>query len=167
MISSEYEGLLEAPNTAVLVTLAADGSPHASPVWFLYEHGEVIVSTTVDRQKHRNLGRDPRVAFTVVDPLKPLRYLEIRSSAILADDEGNVIRDRIAVKHGFANGAAFNAPGDRRVNVTLVPTRVIEQKSTGARMHKERLDDVVVDRRRDASLPRRSGDGRSKALADR
>ena len=34
-------------------------------------------------------------------------------------------------------------------------------------MHKERLDDVVVDRRRDASLPRRSGDGRSKALADR
>jgi PPOX class probable F420-dependent enzyme len=126
MISSAYEDLLAAPNTAVLVTLAADGSPHASPVWFLYELGEVIVSTTAGRQKHRNLGRDPRVAFTVVDPSKPLRYLEIRGTATLADDEGNVVRDRIAVKHGFANGAAFDAPGERRVNLTLVPTRVIE-----------------------------------------
>ncbi|MEY2610608.1 MAG: hypothetical protein RLZZ128_1257, partial [Actinomycetota bacterium] len=30
MIPAAYEDLLTAPNTAILVTLAADGAPHAS-----------------------------------------------------------------------------------------------------------------------------------------
>ncbi|MFZ4718553.1 MAG: PPOX class F420-dependent oxidoreductase [Ilumatobacteraceae bacterium] len=126
MIPVAYEDLLVGTNTAILVTLAADGAPHASPVWFLYEDGRVVVSTTADRQKHRNLVRDPRVAFTVVDPAKPLRYLEVRGTAALAADDGNVVRDRIAAKHGFADGGAFDAPGARRVNVTIVPSRIIE-----------------------------------------
>jgi PPOX class probable F420-dependent enzyme len=126
MIPVAYEDLLVGTNTAILVTLAADGAPHASPVWFLYEDGRIVVSTTADRQKHCNLVRDPRVAFTVVDPAKPLRYLEVRGTAALAADDGNVVRDRIAAKHGFADGGAFDAPGARRVNVTIVPSRIIE-----------------------------------------
>lgn len=126
MIPAAYEDLLTATNTAILVSLGADGAPHASPVWFLYDEGRIVVSTTADRQKHRNLMRDPRVAFTVVDPAKPLRYLEVRGTVELADDEGNVVRDRIAAKHGFADGGRFDAPGAQRVNVTIVPTRVIE-----------------------------------------
>ena len=126
MIPAAYDDLLTATNTAILVSLGVDGAPHASPVWFLYDDGRIVVSTTADRQKHRNLVRDPRVAFTVVDPAKPLRYLEVRGTVELAEDEGNVVRDRIAVKHGFADGEAFDAPGARRVNVTIVPTRVIE-----------------------------------------
>jgi PPOX class probable F420-dependent enzyme len=126
MLPSSYDDLLAAPNTAVFVTLGPDGDPHASPVWFLYEHGVLVVSTTADRQKHRNLLRDPRVTFTLVDPAKPLRYLEVRGTAELSDDDGFAVRDRIAAKHGFSNGAAFDPQNVRRVNVVVVPRRVIE-----------------------------------------
>ena len=82
------------------------------------------VSTVVARQKYRNLRRDPRLALTVFDPARPLRYIEIRGTAELHDDPDGEMRDRIAVKHGFADGKAFDAPGDERVTVTIVPSRI-------------------------------------------
>jgi PPOX class probable F420-dependent enzyme len=121
-----YHDLLDAPITAVLVTLGPDGAPQASPVWFLHADGDVLISTTTDRQKYRNLRRDPRVAFTVVDPASPLRYLEVRGTVELADDPDGEVRDAIARAHGYADGGAFDAPGARRVTARIVPTRVIE-----------------------------------------
>jgi len=124
-IDPAYHDLLTAPNTAVLVTLLADGSPQGSPVWFLFDEGSIKVSTTADRLKHKNLQRDPRIAITVVDPAKPLRYLEVRGTAELTPDTDFGVRDAIARKHGFANGAIFDSPGAQRVTITIVPTRVV------------------------------------------
>jgi len=127
MISSEYDDLLYAPITAILTSLLPDGSPQGSPVWFLYDGEHLLVSTTADRQKHRNLVRDPRVALTIVDPAKPLRYLEVRGHVELSDDTDLAVRDAVARKHGFADGSAFDQPGARRITLTLVPTRVVER----------------------------------------
>ncbi len=126
MISTDYQDLLTAANTAVFVTIGPDGAPHASPVWFLFDGTNVSVSTTADRQKHRNMVRDHRVAFTVFDPAKPLRYLEIRGTVNLTDDTNNTDRDAVARKHGFADGAGFDGPGARRVTATITPSTVIE-----------------------------------------
>jgi PPOX class probable F420-dependent enzyme len=125
VIPREYHDLLEAPTTAVLVTLGPDGMPNASPVWFLFTGGAVEISTTKDRAKHRNVVRDPRVAFTVVDPAKGLRYLEVRGTVDLADDPDGELRDAIASKHGYSSGASFDPPGAERVRLTIRPTRVI------------------------------------------
>jgi Pyridoxamine 5'-phosphate oxidase len=86
----------------------------------------VQVSTTAQRLKHRNVSRDPRVSLTLVDPAKPLRYLEIRATVRLEDDPNGVVRDLIAEKHGYPNGAAFDPPGSSRVTLCLMPTRIIE-----------------------------------------
>jgi PPOX class probable F420-dependent enzyme len=126
MISTDYQDLLSAANTAVFVTIGPDGSPHASPVWFLFDGTLISVSTTADRQKHRNMVRDPRVAFTIFDPAKPLRYLEVRGTVTLTDDPDNSDRDAVAKKHGFADGAAFDSPNARRVTATINPLTVIE-----------------------------------------
>lgn len=125
MIPSEYHDLLDAPNTAVLVTLGADGTPNASPVWFLFADGAIEVSTTKDRAKHRNVVRDPRVAFTVVDPAKGLRYLEVRGTVAITDDPEGVLRDAVARKHGYAGGAAFDKPGAERVRLRITPERIV------------------------------------------
>jgi len=127
VILSEYDDLLYAPTTAILTSLLPDGSPQGSPVWFLYDGEHLRVSTTADRQKHRNVTRDPRVALTIVDPARPLRYLEVRGRAELSDDTDLTVRDAVARKHGYADGAAFDRPGARRVTLTIVPTRVIER----------------------------------------
>ncbi len=126
MLSSEFRPLLEQPNTAVLVTLGPDGSPHASPVWFCLDGTRVLVSTTEDRQKHRNVRRDPRVALTVFDPASPLRYVEVRGLVTVAEDPDGALRDRIARSHGFADGSSFDSPGARRVVLSIDPVKIIE-----------------------------------------
>lgn len=125
-IPAAYEDLLTAPNTAILATILPTGAPQASPVWFLYRDGQVLVSTLAERLKHRNVIANPMVAFTVVDPERPLRYLEIRGTVAVTDDPDGAVRDAIAVEHGYADGRAFDPPGARRVTLTLTPTRIIE-----------------------------------------
>jgi PPOX class probable F420-dependent enzyme len=98
----EYHDLLNAASTAVFTTLQRDGSPNSSSVWFWFDGQRITVSTLAERAKHRNVSRDPRVSFTVVDPERPLRYLEVRGVVTVeADPEGRT-RDRIAAKHGYA-----------------------------------------------------------------
>jgi PPOX class probable F420-dependent enzyme len=125
-IPSAYHDLLTAANTAVFTTLQVDGSPNSSPVWFWFDGDDVFVSTLAERSKHRNLQRDPRVSLTVVDPERPLRYIEIRGTVEIEDDPNGQLRDRIAAKHGYEDGAAFDPPGATRVSLHLQPQRVIE-----------------------------------------
>jgi PPOX class probable F420-dependent enzyme len=120
-----YLDLLDGPHTAVLVTLLPDGSPHGSPVWFVRDGDAVLVSTRKGLQKYRDVVRDPRVALTVVDPAKPLRYVEVRGTVTVDDDPTCATRDAVARKHGFPDGAAFDGPDPRRVTFRITPTRVV------------------------------------------
>jgi PPOX class probable F420-dependent enzyme len=120
----DFEDLLRGPNTAVLGTVMPDGSLQGSPVWYWFDGASVYVSTVMARQKYRNLRRDPRLVLTVFDPEQPLRYIEIRGTAELHEDPAGEMRDRIVLKHGFADGSMFDAPGDERVTVTIIPTRI-------------------------------------------
>lgn len=120
-----YADLLDAPTVAILASVLPDGNVQASPVWFLHRDGEILISTTKSRQKYRNLVRDPHVAFTVLDPASSLRYLEIRGTVRVSDDADLEVRDAVARKHGYPDGAAFDPPGAQRVVLTIVPTRVI------------------------------------------
>lgn len=126
MLPHAYADLLDAPYTAILATLLPSGGPQASPVWYLHRDGKIMISTAKGRLKHRNVADNPLVSFTVVDPDKPLRYLEVRGTVTITDDPDCEIRDAIAVKHGFADGSAFDAPGAERVVFTIEPTRIIE-----------------------------------------
>jgi PPOX class probable F420-dependent enzyme len=51
---------------AHVVTLNADGSPHVSLAWVGIEDDEVVIGTIPDQVKLRNLGRDPRIAISMV-----------------------------------------------------------------------------------------------------
>ena len=125
-LPSDYHDLLLAPNTAILTTLQGDGSPNSSPVWFLFDGERITISTLAERAKHRNVMRDPRVSFTVVDPDKPLRYLEVRGTVTFEPDPNGETRDRVAQKHGYPDGSAFDRSGTNRIDLHLTPTRIIE-----------------------------------------
>jgi PPOX class probable F420-dependent enzyme len=125
-LPAAYHDLLEGANTAVFTTLQQDGSPNSSPVWFWFDGHRITVSTLAERAKHRNVGRDPRVSFTVVDPQRPLRYLEVRAVVTVEPDPDGRTRDRIAAKHGYEDGTAFDPPDSTRVDLHLTPTRIIE-----------------------------------------
>jgi PPOX class probable F420-dependent enzyme len=48
-----------------LTTVRADGQPQASPVWFLWDGGTLLVYSQPSAQKLRNLAANPRVAVHV------------------------------------------------------------------------------------------------------
>lgn len=121
---SKYRDLLEGQLTGLLTTIGPDG-PNAAPVWFVFDGECLLVSTRAATQKHRNITRDPRASFTLVDPANTMRYLELRGEAEVAIDETYETRERVVHKHGFASGASFDPPGTRRITIRIRPTRVI------------------------------------------
>lgn len=63
--NEKVQQAMEGPVTAVLATINADGSPLATPMWYVHDaHGIGMVSVD-DLQKVRNLRRDPRVCVVV------------------------------------------------------------------------------------------------------
>ena len=63
-----------------------DGHMSVVPVGVVRDGDVLKISTLSDRQKVRNLKRDPRITVCVADPANPQRYVEVRGIAELADD---------------------------------------------------------------------------------
>ena len=118
----EFRDLLDAP-VASLATLSADGRPQVTAVWFLHEDGALRISLNTARQKVRNLRRNPACTLFVLDVANPLRYLEIRGDAEIAPDDEYEFAGRLGAKYN-ADVRSFDPPGQTRVAVTVVPTKV-------------------------------------------
>lgn len=68
MTPDEIRSFLEAPRTAVLVTLAGDGMPEPVGMWYVLDgDGTMWMRTYGKSQKVVNLRRDPRAAVLVED----------------------------------------------------------------------------------------------------
>ncbi len=124
-LPEEFHELLDGPHTAVLATLMADGSPQASPVWFLRDGDEILVSSRANQLRGRRLGRDARVAFSLYDPANPMSYVEVRGVATVESDPTAATRDAVCRKHGYTDGSAFDPPGTERITIRIVPERVV------------------------------------------
>ena len=79
MIPESFHDLLKSTIVAHVATIGSRGEPQNNPVWFGWDGEYVKFSQTKTRQKLRTLGRDPRVALSILDPENHLRYLEIRA----------------------------------------------------------------------------------------
>ena len=72
--------LLERPLFAHFATVATDGSPRVNPMWFLWDNqaGVLKLTHTNERHNYRYLGKNPRVALSIIDPDDGYRYLQLR-----------------------------------------------------------------------------------------
>jgi PPOX class probable F420-dependent enzyme len=94
-----------------------------SEVWFLAEGDELGVSLNTSRQKTKNLQANPAMSAFILDLANPRRYLEIRGDARIVPDPDYVFADKVGKKYG-ADLRDRDLPGETRVAVTVVPTRV-------------------------------------------
>ena len=108
---------------ATLGTVGPDGRPQLSEVWFLADGDTVAVSLNTTRQKTKNLLANPVVSLFLLDLAVPYRYLEIRGDAEITPDDDYSFADRVGAKYR-ANLRDRDRPGERRVVVTVRPTRV-------------------------------------------
>jgi PPOX class probable F420-dependent enzyme len=121
-IPETHRDLLEA-QYATFATIAPDGRPQLSEVWFLAEGDAVTVSLNTTRQKVHNLRRNPACNLFILDLANPLRYLELRGDARLVPDDDYEFAQRLGAKYG-ADVRSFDPPEQTRVAVTIDPVRV-------------------------------------------
>jgi len=66
---------------AVLSTIRKDGSPQATPVYYVFDGENLFISVTATRKKTLNVQRDSRVAMTVLAEQFPFKHVQITGGA--------------------------------------------------------------------------------------
>lgn len=65
-----------------------DGMPQSSIVWVDYDGQSVLINTTLERQKGRNMQANPKVGILVIDPNDASRWIEVRGRVRELTQEG-------------------------------------------------------------------------------
>ena len=52
-------------NVAVLATVDGKGRPHATPIWYMLDGDEIVLSVGRGGQKHRNVERNAEVTLVI------------------------------------------------------------------------------------------------------
>jgi PPOX class probable F420-dependent enzyme len=99
-VPTSHLDLLARPVYGVLSTLMPDGQPQCSLVWVDYDGTHVLFNTTLERQKCRNMVRDPRATLLVVDPDNSTRWIEVRGRVAEITEDGAVAHaDKLAQRY--------------------------------------------------------------------
>jgi len=121
-IPEGYVDLLESNALAHIATIGPDGKPQNNPVWFDWDGEQVKFSQTKTRQKYKNVGREPRLALSIVDPENPYRYLEIRGEVVkVEEDPNNDFINAMAKKYLGLDEYPYHQPGDERIVLYIEP----------------------------------------------
>jgi PPOX class probable F420-dependent enzyme len=97
-----------------------DGQPQCSVVWVDYDGAHILINTTLERQKGRNMRGNPNVALLVVDPRNASRWIEV---------QGWVIELRRAGAEAHADTLTRRYTGKRRFYGDIYPVEQREQET--------------------------------------
>lgn len=90
MIPESHQDLLLQPVDGVLTTMMPDGQPQMSIVWGDFDGRYVLINTTLERQKGKNMRANPKVNVLMIDPKNGARFLEVRGEVVEITQEGAV-----------------------------------------------------------------------------
>lgn len=126
VIPESHKDLLESTALADVATIGPDGAPQVNPVWFGWDGAQLTFSQTTNRQKYRNLHKDNRISLSIVDPINPYRYMEIRGKVVeFIDDPEKAFIDSMAKKYLGQEKYPWGTPEEQRVVVVVEPERAL------------------------------------------
>jgi PPOX class probable F420-dependent enzyme len=106
-----------------LATIGSSGRPQLSNVWFIIEGDTIKMSLNTARQKVKNLQANPACSV-IITGNPPYKYLEVRGDAEITPDDDYEFADKVGAKYN-ADLRDRDNPGDKRVIVTIRPSRVV------------------------------------------
>jgi PPOX class probable F420-dependent enzyme len=123
-LSDKARRFISGPNIVHLATVMEDGSPQVSPIWADVNDGLIEFNTAADRVKERNMRRDPRVAFSVVDRNDPYERATVRGRVVemVEGDEARAHIDKMAKKYLGTDEYPWYK-GETRIIVRVEPER--------------------------------------------
>src|ERR1700691_1240792 len=74
--------LAKGKNLATVVTLMPNGQPQALPTWIDTDGEHVLVNTEPERQRSKNVARDPRITVLIQSSDNPFDWAEIRGHVV-------------------------------------------------------------------------------------
>ena len=124
-IPASYLDLFEKKTFAHLATLMPNGTPQVTPVWIDYDGTFVLVNSEGNRQKTRNVQRNPHVALSILDPEDPYRYIQVRGSVVEIVKEG--AKDHIDKLSRRYTGVDYqnHNPNSPRVIMKIKPEHIL------------------------------------------
>lgn len=87
-IPDSHRDLLVKPIHGVLTTMMPDGQPQSSIVWADYDGVHLLINTTLEREKGRNMRANPKVTLLVIDPENGSRWIEVRGRVVEMTEDG-------------------------------------------------------------------------------
>jgi PPOX class probable F420-dependent enzyme len=113
-IPDSHLDLLLDPVNGVLTTLMPDGQPQMSIVWADYDGQCVLINTTLERQKAKNVSADARVNVLIIDPKNASRFLEVRGEVTEITQKG-------AIAHADKQTKAYSSGIQKRFYGDIYP----------------------------------------------
>ncbi len=122
MIPESHQDLLLEPINGVLTTMMPDGQPQMSMVWVDYDGQYVLINTTLERQKGKNMRANPKVNMLVIDPRNVVRFLEVRGEVVEITKEG-------AISHANKQTQAYSNNSKQRFYGDIYPLEQQERET--------------------------------------
>lgn len=133
-IPESHQNLLLAGHYGVLTTMMADGQPQMSMVWVDYDGRNVLINTTLERQKAQNMLANPKVNVLAIDPQNGTRFLEVRGEVTEITEKGAIAHvDKQARLYSNDKQQRFYGdiyPAEQQEKETRVIVKISPQKVT-------------------------------------
>jgi PPOX class probable F420-dependent enzyme len=126
--------LAKSKNLATVVTLMPDGQPQAQLTWVDHDGEHVLVNTEPQRQRARNLRRDPRVTVLIHSADDPMDWVEIRGhvAGIVDGQRAREHADELSQRYlGIDFDDTIGPAG--RIILVIVPDKVNTPRLLGHR----------------------------------
>ncbi|WP_267246345.1 pyridoxamine 5'-phosphate oxidase family protein [Streptomyces sp. PR69] len=88
MSPAELDAFLTEQRTCRVATVSADGRPHVSPLWFVWDAGSLWLYSLTRSRRWAELRRDPRLAVVVDagEEYGQLRGVELSGTAVFVGE---------------------------------------------------------------------------------
>jgi len=121
-IPDSHQNLLLEPVNGVLTTMMPDGQPQMSIVWVDFDGEHVLINTTLERQKGKNMRANPKVNVLVIDPENGICFLEVRGEVAEITAEG-------AISHANKQTRAYSNNAQQRFYGDVYPEEQQEKET--------------------------------------
>lgn len=120
---------LQPSRIAVIATIGPSGAPQLTPNWYCYRDGKLMISTTKERVKYRNLVHDNRMTVCIYAEPEARDYATVWGRVTLRDDD-SIWPDTRAIVERYISSEGVEARmqqlhSQNRVILDFAPERVI------------------------------------------
>jgi PPOX class probable F420-dependent enzyme len=126
--------LAKGKNLATVVTLMPGGQPQALLTWVDTDGEHILVNTEPQRQRARNIRRDPRITVLIHSAEDPWDWSEVRGRVVevAGGDEARSHIDELSRKYA---GTGYRNPigPQGRIILKIAPDKVNTPRSLGRR----------------------------------